>query len=80
MIFEITEYRAEENDYVAILNNNRQVILDPFVSCVFSYEEKEKHIGKTYKDDGKSSEHTSGVFVPRVLKQIESSELAKEKI
>jgi len=71
MIFKIIEYREDDNDYIATDESGKQVIIDPFVSCVFNYADSRKHIGKIYEDDGKSSEPYKNVFIPHVLNCIE---------
>lgn len=69
MIFEILEYREEKNDYIARVGD-KQIILDPFVSCIFKIEDKDKYIGKFFDDNNGSYEYLVDVFIASELIEV----------
>lgn len=72
MRFKILRYREYDNDYVAFCENlNRDVIIDPFVTNAFEYDDRRTHIGDTYCDNNTSSEPYRDVFLPNTLDLIQ---------
>ena len=49
LIVTITEFRKDTNDCVAVLENGKKIILDPFVSCAIPQTEEDYESDKGFE-------------------------------